>query len=135
MTPIEKLLRLFLIASGASCVMGLGFLAVPLSWMDAIHRLAGLGPMPQEPVVEYLARSACVLYPMLGGVMILSGIKLRQYRSLVLYQGAVWLAFGVIVGAIDSAAGLPPYWTWGEAAATVFMGAVMLLLGRKIQRV
>jgi hypothetical protein len=135
MTPIEKFLRFFLIAAGAVCVMGLGFLAVPLSWMDAIHRLAGLGAMPQGPVVEYLARSACVLYPMLGGVMILSGLKLRQYRTLVLYQGAVWLAFGVLVGAIDYAAGLPGYWTWGESIQTALMGAVILMLGRKIQRV
>lgn len=134
MTLTEKILRFFLIASGATCVCALVFMVMPLSCMKAAHRLLGMGEMPVGPVVEYLARSVCALYAMLGGVMILSGLKLRPYRALVLYLGAVWIVFGAAAGVIDHAAGMPLFWTLGESLVTVAMGAVMFLLGLKIQK-
>ena len=37
--------------------------------MAACHEAMGLGPFPDAPIVEYLARSVSAYYAMLGGLL------------------------------------------------------------------
>ena len=47
---------------GVSSLFAMIFVAAPHSWMRDIHQLAGLGVMPDTPVVWYLARSTSAFY-------------------------------------------------------------------------
>jgi hypothetical protein len=128
----EQLLRLVLIASGASCAMAVLPMLMPLHWLATCHRLLGLGPMPSGPLVEYLIRSVCGLYAMLGVLMIMTGQRLPQYRPMVMCLAGLWIGFGLAIGWIDLSAGLPSWWTWSESLMTIAMGATFYVLGRKL---
>ncbi|MFB3891459.1 MAG: hypothetical protein ACE15C_05485 [Phycisphaerae bacterium] len=130
MNIYERLLRVMLVGSGATCLLATGAVFMPGEWMAAAHQWLGIGRMPHGPVVEYLARSASGLYAMLGGLMVLVGLDVRRHAKVITYLGIAWTAFGVAVTWIDIAAGLPNWWVWGEGGATVGMGLSFLVLQR-----
>ena len=65
----EDALRWFLRLVGAFSLLALPCALMPFSWMDATHRWLGLGTLPSEPIVAYLARSLSLFYALLGGLL------------------------------------------------------------------
>ena len=53
----NRLLRWLLVACGVMTLLALPAVFLPQAAMDAIHRSLGLGPLPEGPIVLYLARS------------------------------------------------------------------------------
>ena len=52
---VEKYLKLLLQAFGAVTAVALVPFVMPRSWMAAVHDWLGMGVLPDNPVVEYLA--------------------------------------------------------------------------------
>lgn len=103
---------------------------MPLSAMDAAHRALGMGPLPQGPVVEYLARSTSAFYALLGVLLWAASLDLARYRPLIRLFGFAFIALGALLLWADSAAGLPLFWRAGEGPVDAFFGVVLLWASR-----
>ncbi len=103
---------------------------MPLSWMAAVHQRLGLGPLPQGPIVEYLARSLSAMYAILGGLMLLAAGDLNRHAPLIRYLALVSIALGAMVFVVALRVGLRWHWTASEGPVTVALGAAILLLQR-----
>src|SRR2546422_10765302 len=68
MPRIESYLKLLLQTFGAVTVIALFPFVMPRSWMAVVHEWLGMGVLPDNPVVEYLARTTSALYGLLGGL-------------------------------------------------------------------
>ncbi len=128
---MDKRTALRLLIQVVGAVMLTAFLAafMPLSWMAAAHTWLGLGEMPGGPLVEYLARSASLLYGLLGALFILVASDLTRYAPIVRLLGSMFVVLGLAILGIDLDAGMPLYWTLGEGPPMIAVGAAMIWLG------
>ena len=107
------------------------FLAVvpafmPTGWIDAIHKSLLGPPFPTDPVAEYLARSASLLYVFHGGLLFYAAGDVAKFHGfLKLYASLVTLA-GPAFLAVDLLAGMPAWWAWGEGGS-LFSGGLLVL--------
>jgi hypothetical protein len=125
------MLRWFLRIGGV--VTGLAIVPVfmPRAWMDLCHQHLGLGPLPEGPIVEYLARSTSLFYALLGVVLWVLSLDVERHSRAIAAVGAGILACGPVLLVIDLRAGMPVWWTVMEGPWVVVIGAVMLLLRAK----
>jgi hypothetical protein len=133
-TRPEQVLRLFLRIYG--CVTGLAVVAVfmPRAWMAACHAWLGLGPFPEGPIVEYLARSLSAFYAMTGGLMWLASFGVRRHAGLIAYLGIAGVLFAPVLFAIDLHAGMPVFWTFWEGSVVLASSLAILVLLARVRR-
>ncbi len=132
--PTEKWLAILLRIAGSVMMLAFGAVFMPTDWMAASHRWLGLGEFPASPLVEYLTRSASVLYGIHGGLYLVVARDVRRYAGVLAYLAATAVLFGVFMIGIDLYAGMPWYWTWTEGPSVLSFGALILLLQRKVPR-
>lgn len=125
-------LRWFLRLIGTASLLALLFVPAPYACMNDIHRLLGMGTLPDAPVVGYLARSTSGLYALLGGLLWLVSFDLVRYRPVLFYLGAAFVVFGLSLAAIDHVEGLPAFWRFVEGPLDVAFGAVILWLSFRV---
>ena len=130
----ERWLKWFLRIMGTSALTALVFVAAPYSWMDAIHQWLGLGKMPSEPVVGYLARSTSAFYALQGGLAWVISSDLRRFRPVLIYQGVATVVFGLALGIVDRAEGLPRWWWLGEGVGDALLGLFIFVCALRIAR-
>ena len=104
----------------------------PYSWMNAIHGWLGMGTLPPEPIVGYLARSTSAFYFMLGGLSWVISFDLRRLRPAVGFVGLFLLGFAPVLLGLDIIEGMPLLWTLGEGPMVAVMGAAILVLRRGV---
>lgn len=111
----------------------LAFLAVvmPRSWMEAGHEWFGMGLMPEGAVVGYMIRQASYTYGAHGVLLWLLSYDPERFRPIVLFSGACYLLGGPVFLAIDAGAGMPWFWTVGDAGGCFAFGAAVLWLARR----
>ena len=109
-----KLLRIFLRFQGFWLLVAVGAVVMPAAWMDQIHQWLGLGSLPEEPIVGYLARSTSALYAIHGAVTLFVTFDLNRYRPLVGLIIALNFFVGIAILAIDIAVGMPWWWSMSE---------------------
>ncbi len=126
----KKILRLLMRVVGVVMLAAFAAAFMPLDWMAAAHAWLGLGELPAAPVVEYLARSASLLYGLLGGLFVLVAGDLERYAPIVRFLGAMFMVLGAVLTGVDVAAGMPLYWTLWEGPPTIAVGLAMVLLSR-----
>jgi hypothetical protein len=128
MTASERVLSVLLRVCGA--VAGLAVVAVfmPRVWIGACHECLGLGPFPDAPVAEYLARSLSMFYALAGVVFWLLGGDVRRNRRAIGVAGAAMVVSGLVLLVIDLRAGMPGWWVASEGPWAVVLGAVILAL-------
>ena len=107
---------------------------MPMAWMDWAHRRMGLGPMPDGPVVEYLARSTSAFYAMFGGLLWLVSCDVRRHGVVLRYVAWVGAGFSIFITAVDALAGLPALWTWSEGPLTLLVCVAILVLESRVRR-
>lgn len=130
MLHAEDALRWFLRLVGTASLLALPCALMPFSWMDATHRWLGLGSLPSEPIVPYLARSLSLFYAVLGGLLWTASFDLRRHRVILWYVGGAMLLLGLILCWVDLSAGLPTWWVLYEGPWDAMLGAIILLLNR-----
>src|SRR5687768_13106421 len=82
-TAPERRLALFLRWTAALLLLALPAVVLPHAWMDAIHQWLGLGPLPELPMVAYLARSESALYGVLAALYWHAAGDVRRYLPLL----------------------------------------------------
>lgn len=127
----ERALRILL--RGAAAVMMTAIIpaAMPLSWMDAVHRWLGMGPLPRGPVVEYLARTLSAFYAFHGGLLWIFAGDVARYRPVIRFSFGAGLVFGAWVLVLDARSGLPLRWVLAEGPFVMALSLAALgLLSR-----
>lgn len=128
----ERCLQWLLRAVGGVALLALPCVVLPEAWMDRVHQGLGLGPLPGEPIVGYLARSTSAFYTILGGLWLLLSFDLPRYRPVLVYMGAAILLLGATLLAVDWLEGLPGWWIAFEGPFGLVFGAAILLLARRL---
>jgi hypothetical protein len=130
----DGILRIFLRYIGSVSLLALVAVFMPYSWMDATHRWLGMGPLPAEPIVGYLARSLSLFYALLGGLLWVCSFDLARHRAVLSYLGIVVIFFGLVLWGVDFAEHMPPYWKHFEGPMVVIFGAIILTLSRRVAK-
>ena len=134
MTKQELLFKLFLRIIGTAALLALFAVFLPYSWMNAIHQWLGMGELPSEPIVGYLARSTSAFYALLGGLLWVVSFDLRRHRVILCYLGIVIAIFGAAVLVIDLLEGMPLWWAVGEGPFNFVFGAAIFMWARKLRK-
>jgi len=124
----STLLRWFLRLIGTASLLAILFVPAPYACMNSIHRLLGMGVLPDAPVVGYLARSTSGFYALLGGLLWVVSFDLARYRRILWYLGVSFVLFGLSLAAIDSIEGLPLFWRVAEGPIDAGFGVIILWL-------
>jgi hypothetical protein len=135
LTPTRAaiVLRWLLIANGVMTLCALPAVFMPTAWMDAFHRHLFLQPLPDGPIVQYLARSVSALYAAFGSLTLVLALDLARYGPLITWWGITAMVFGALLLWVDTNAPMPAHWTWGEVPYLVLTGAVVLLLQSRMR--
>jgi hypothetical protein len=127
-TALAILLRVL----GIAGLFALVAVAMPMSWMVQTHRWLGLGEMPSDPVVEYLARSVSLAYALFGAFFLVLAADLERYRPLVRWLGVLIALLGAVLLGVDVRAGMPTWWIAVEGPFSIGCGLLIYYLaGRK----
>ncbi len=124
----ERLLRILLRIGGAVCALAVVPVFMPREWIAWWHERLGFGPLPQDPVFEYLARSTSMLYVVVGVVLGVLSLDVRQRARAITGVGVALILGGMVLLSIDIRAGMPWWWTAGEGPFVVALGVVYLVL-------
>lgn len=128
----DWLLKWLLRLIGGVELCAIPFLLFPFAWMNEVHnRILGLGPLPTAPIVEYMARSLCVMYALHGVIVFRLSFDVSRYRPLIGFLGYLHIVLGAVVLAIDLSAGLPWWWIAGEGPGIAIGGVMVLVLARQ----
>ena len=111
MTKQEYYFKLFLRIIGTTALLAIVAVVMPYSWMNVTHKWLGMGELPSEPIVGYLARSTSAFYAILGGLFWLVSFDLHRHRLVLCYLGYVIIIFGAALFIIDLLEGMPLSWS------------------------
>ena len=128
----ERLFKLVLRIVGSAALLAIVAVVMPSSWMDAIHQWLGMGRLPAEPIVGYLARSTSAFYALLGGLLWVLSFDLHRYRPVLIYISAAIIFFGTALFAVDLLEGMPLWWSFGEGPFNTAFGVVILVLSYRL---
>jgi hypothetical protein len=104
---------------------------MPTAAMAAIADWLGVGPLQRSPLTEYLTRSLSAMYGVFGVLHLYLARDVVRYLDVIVVIGWLTALAGAIVTAIDFAAGMPPFWSWGEGPPTILVGFAILWLARQ----
>jgi len=131
----DRFLVIFLRVAGAVSGSAALCAVMPLRAMDTVHRALGMGPLPNGPVVEYLARSTSAFYALLGALLWIISLDLPRYRPLVRLTGSAFVAMGILLLWTDIKAELPWFWQIAEGPIDAFLGVILFWAGRGEQSI
>ena len=120
-------------ASGAVELLAFVAVVMPRSWMEASHAWLGLGVMPEGPLLMFMIRQASYVYGMHGVSLFILASDVERFRPLVVLNAISFLLAGPVFFLIDYTAGMPLWWTLGDAAACGSFGAALLFLTSRSQ--
>jgi hypothetical protein len=104
---------------------------LPVEIMGRIHQSIGLGRMPEDPIVVYLARSTSLFYAVHGILLWYIASDLRRYGDFFRFYLRLSLLFAAGLLLTDISAGLPRHWVLAEGpAVAAFLLIIMWLLRR-----
>ena len=126
----ERWLKLLLRATGVACLLAIPFVFVPRAWMAGLHEWAGLGALPEGPIVDYLARAVSAFYAMFGGLLLVAASDTKRYAAIITYVSWLGVVYGLTMAVVNAVIGLPLSWVLGEGLTAAPTGVVLLLLQR-----
>lgn len=100
--------------------------AMPIETMAWIHQFWGMGEMPQDRIVGYLARMASALYGFHGAILLFITTDIQRYLPLIRFLAWASLVHAVLLLAIDLGQRMPIFWTLLEAPGFALTGILML---------
>ena len=130
----ERTLAVFLRMVGSFSLTAIFFVFVPYERMNNIHQLLGMGELPAEPVVGYLARSLSAFYAIVGGLMWVVSFDVKQHLAVIRYLGAALTIFGILILGIDIIEGMPMFWRLGEGPIVLVFGILIFMLAGKVEQ-
>jgi hypothetical protein len=124
----ERCLQWLLRALGTLDVLAFAAVLMPEGWMAASHAWLGMGEFPGAPLVDYLARSASLMYAQHGAVFLFLSGDVRRYRPLIRFMAIIAIVSGCIMLAIDLLAPIPLFWTVIEGPGYIVLASTVLAL-------
>lgn len=128
----QRALQLLLRGLGAFDLLAFGAMLMPEGWMAATHTWLSMGEFPRAAVVDYLARSASLMYAQHGAVFLFLSSDVVRYRPLIRFMAFIAMVSGGIMLVIDLRAGIPMFWTIIEGPGYIVLASTVLLLCRKV---
>lgn len=119
---------MFLRVVGSVALLALGAVVMPYSWMNAIHKWFGMGKLPAEPIVGYLARSTSAFYALLGALLWVVSFDLVRHRLVLRFLGVAIILFGGMLLIVDFVEGMPLWWSFWEGPIDITFGVFILAL-------
>ena len=134
MVYMENSLALFLRVTAIVLLLAVVAVFLPHAWMEAIHEWLGLGPLPELPIVSYLARSVSAMYAVAGATYWFLAGDVRRYLPFLRF--AVWMTLGLagLLTAADVLAGMPTWWTLGEVGFSLGWSLALWRLVKRAER-
>ena len=110
----------------------LALLAVvaPKHWIATSHELLKLGDFPTEPIAGYLARSISIWYAAYGLLLWFVSYDVDKFAQLITCLAWMMIIQGLFVIGIDTAEGMPGWWTAVEGPCSSGLGVGILVLQR-----
>lgn len=134
MCRFEKAVVVILRVSGVVLLTALVPAVMPFAWMQDIHRLLGMGELPDAPIVGYLTRSVSAFYALHGAMILFVSLDVRRYLPLVKCLAVLCVLFGAGMIVLDVLVGMPLFWVLGEGPFIVILGGVLLWLAGFIRQ-
>lgn len=130
MTPerVEFSLKWMLRLVGGFSLSAFLCVFLPYAWMDAVHNWLGLGHLPADPIVGYLARSLSAMYAFVSGFLCIASTDVRRYLPMVRFIGLATTILGVLLLGIGLIENLPLSWVIGEGPGSILYGLAILWL-------
>ena len=119
---------------GAVLCVAAGAALLPRETMIATNAALGLAPLPDLPIVYYLARSTSALYALRGASYFVAAADPIRYRGLIVFIGVTNIVYGIVLAGIGASAGMPIWWTAVEGPFVIVAGIVLLALVRGVPR-
>ena len=110
---------------GGTTLLALPFVFIPTAWMATIHEWLELGPFPQGPITEYLARSLSAFYAGAGALALFFSTDVKRYRPAIMLLSAAIVVMSPVLVWIDLKVGLPASWTWCEGPLALPVGVLV----------
>ncbi len=133
MNRYEKALVVLMRAVGVMLLIAVIPAVMPFAWMKDIHRLLGMGELPEGPIMGYLTRSLSAMYAMHGALVFFISLDVRRYLPVVKCLAVLGIIFGLGMLILDFMIGMPFQWTVQEGPFIAIMGCVMLWLSGYVQ--
>ncbi|MFO0879624.1 MAG: hypothetical protein U0840_19945 [Gemmataceae bacterium] len=133
MQRAERALRLLLRFEATVVALAAPAALLPSSWMDAVHQVMGLGPLPRGPIIEYLTRTLSMMYAAWAPLLWLMSRDVRRYLPVIRLISWLTVAGAVLFPLVDHLAGMPLPWLLIEGGVLLGYGATGLVLTRAIQ--
>lgn len=127
----QQIQALLLRLAGAFEILAFFAVVMPRPWMEVAHAWLGLGVMPGGPIIMFMIRQASYTYGMHGVSLWVLSLDVNRFRPLVTLNGIAFLLAAPVFFLIDHTAGMPVWWTIGDAFGCGGFGAALLLLNRK----
>jgi len=134
LTRPETALKWALRINGAITLTALVAVFMPLEWMAQTHNRLGMGPLPQAPIVEYLARTISAMYAIHGGLCFVLSTNVRRFGPVITYVATIEMLFAGLLLWIDAKAKMPALWIAMEAPTVIVVSGVILTLRLKARR-
>lgn len=128
----ERVLVILLRTLAAVLLLALPCACFPYSWMDAVHEGLGMGRLPREPIVGYLARSLSAMYAVNGGLAWLLSCDVRRFAPVIRFEAVASILFGAGIYVVGALEGMPAYWVWAEGPLVVLLGVALLWLVARV---
>ena len=87
---------------------------MPTQWMADIHRGLGMGPFPESPILDYLARYASSFSVFYGAISLLSATDVHRYARLITLLAVFTLFASAGSAFFGWRAGMPAWWMVGD---------------------
>jgi hypothetical protein len=126
----QRALVLILRILGTLDLLAVLAIFLPLEWMAKTHAWLGLGELPEQPILNYLTRSASALYALHGAMIVFVSTDVRRYAPLIKFLAVAALIHGVTLYLIDTTAGMPGFWIVLEGPIVAATGTVVLMVQR-----
>lgn len=98
---------------------------LPTSVMSWGHEWLGLGPLPTEAIVGYLARSTAIFYALHGSLLFFVSTDVVRYQPVIRFLGIAIFCCGIAFGITDQFEPLPIWWRIGEGPLVMSLGAAI----------
>lgn len=129
-TSSDRRLTWLLRAIGVLDVLSFAAVVMPQSLMVTIHSHLGIGELPLEPIVGYLARTASMFYGFSGVLLLFLSTDVARFRDVIRFVAVCGMAAGVIVICVDLVEGLPFWWTALEGPCCGVLAASVWWMSR-----
>jgi len=124
----QRLLAWFLRLAGVIEILAFFAVVMPRSWMEGTHAWLGMGEMASGPLIMFMIRQASFTYGMHGVSLLVLATDVTRFRALVILNGIAFLLAGPIFLLIDWTAGMPWWWSAGDALGCGGAGVAILWL-------